>query len=416
MRCLCPSTKSLSCHLGVEPDGLREKNATRPDVSTPFRSGGIVILPIVVLLLASASACTKSQADPRANEAPPATVESVPDPNVISVGNSDRFEIVPVVSRAEADQLQVNGVIAPDVNRTVPVNALTSGRVASLKVRLGDDVQKDQVLLTMASPDLTQAISDYRKFQASEALAKTQLERAKVLYEHGAIPQKDLEVSEDAYKHAQVDTESTAERIRILGGDPRNLNSILEVRAPVGGTIVDQQVNPAAGIKSLDNSPNLFTIADLSQVWVLCDVFENNLAQVHIGDRAEVELAAYPNRRLRGVVQNISKVLDPNTRTAKVRIELSNEGGMLRPNMFAIAHFVAQGARSRAVVPVSAVLRLQDRYWVFVKTGEKQFRRTEVQVGPVNSDGTQQITSGLEPAAQVIKDALQFDREATNKE
>src|SRR5262249_42709533 len=160
-----------------------------------------------------------------------------------------------------------------------------------------------------------------------------------------------------------------------------------------------------------DNAPNLFTIADLSHVWVLCDVFENNLAQVHIGDRAEVELAAYPNRRLRGVVENISKVLDPNTRTAKVRIELSNEGGILRPNMFAVAHFMSQGARSRAVLPVGAVLRLQDRYWVFVKTGEKQFKRTEVQVGPVNADGTQQIMSGVEPGAQVIKDALQFDRE-----
>jgi cobalt-zinc-cadmium efflux system membrane fusion protein len=371
---------------------------------------------LILLLSFGLTACTRGVADPRANEAPPTTVEPVPDPSVVAVEQPGRFPVVTVSSRAEADQLQVNGVVAPDVNRAVAVNALTAGRVASLKVRLGDDVQKDQVLLTMTSPDLTQAISDYRKFQASEALAKTQLERAQVLYQHGAIPQKDLEVAEDSYKHAQVDTESTAERIKILGADLQHLSGVLEVRAPVAGTIVDQQVTPSAGIKSLDNSPNLFTIADLSKVWVLCDVFENNLAQVHVGDRAEIELAAYPNRRLHGRVENISKVLDPNTRTAKVRIELDNEGGILRPNMFAVAHFMSQGARSRAVVPVSAILRLQDRYWAFIKVGDQKFRRTEVQVGPVNPDGTQQILAGLQAGDEVVRDALQFDREAMNKD
>ena len=371
---------------------------------------------VLLLALAGLTACTRGVADPKANEAPPTTVEPSPDPHVISVEKADRFAVVPVTSRAEVDQMDVNGVIAPDVNRTIPVNALTSGRVISLKVRLGDDVQKDQLLLTMTSADLTQAISDYRKFQATEALSKTQLERAGILYQHGAIPQKDLEVAQDALKHAQVDTESTAERIRILGGDPQHSTGVLEVRAPVAGTIVDQQINPGAGIKSLDNSPNLFTIADLSKVWVLCDVWENNLAQVHIGDRADIELAAYPSRRFRGRVENISKVLDVNTRTAKVRIELPNDSGIMRPNMFAVAHFVSQGSHSRAVVPVSAVLRLQDRYWAFVRISEKQFRRTEVQAGPVNPDGTQQILSGLHSGDQVIKDALQFDREANNKE
>ena len=378
-----------------------------------------IYLSLLIALALGATACTTGAAktgDPKANEVPPTTVEPVPDPNLINVDKPDRFEAVDVTSRAEVDQLQVNGVMAPDVNRTVPVNALTSGRVVSLKARLGDDVQKDQVLLTMTSPDLTQAISDYRKFQASESLAKTQFERAQVLYQHGAIPQKDLEVAEDSYKHAQVDTESTAERIRIFGGDPQHPANLLEVRAPVAGTIVEQQTGPAAGVKSLDNAPNLFTIADLSRIWVLCDVWENNLAQVHVGDHADIELAAYPNRRFRGRVENISKVLDPNTRTAKVRIELPNEGGIMRPNMFAVAHFLSQGAHTRAVVPVSAVLRLQDRYWVFIKNGEKQFKRTEVQAGPVNPDGTQQILSGLRAGDQVVKDALQFDREATNRD
>jgi cobalt-zinc-cadmium efflux system membrane fusion protein len=179
----------------------------------------------------------------------------------------------------------------------------------------------------------------------------------------------------------------------------------------VAGTIVEQNVTSAAGIKSLDNSPNLFTIADLSNVWILCDVYENDLSRVHLGDPAEIELNAYPDRRLKGRVTNISKLLDPNTRSAKVRIELPNDAGVLRPNMFATVHFVSQGTETRTVVPSSAVLRLQDRDWVFVKLSGRQFRRTEVQAGPVDADRTEQVLSGLRPGDQVVADALMFDRE-----
>jgi cobalt-zinc-cadmium efflux system membrane fusion protein len=160
----------------------------------------------------------------------------------------------------------------------------------------------------------------------------------------------------------------------------------------------------------------LFTIADLTQVWILCDVYENNLAQVHIGDRAEIELNAYPNQRFQGKITNISSMLDPNTRAAKVRIELPNPNRIFRPNMYATVHFTSQGVQTRAVVPVTAILRLQDRDWVFVKTGDKEFRRTEVRSGPVNSDKTQQIMSGVKPGDQVVVNALQFDREAANKD
>jgi cobalt-zinc-cadmium efflux system membrane fusion protein len=258
---------------------------------------------------------------------------------------------------------------------------------------------------------MSQAISDYQKFQADEKLAGTQLDRAKLLFDHGALAQKELDVAESAYAKTRVDTQTAAERIRILGGDLQHPSTTIEVRAPVTGTIIEQNVTAAAGVKSLDNAPNLFTIADLSSVWVLSDVYENNLAQVHMGDRAEIELNAYPNRRFSGRVANIGKLLDPNTRTAKIRIELPNQNGMLRPNMFAMVRFISQGAEARLVVPESAVLRLQDRDWVFVKGNGNQFRRTEVHAGPVGSDRMMQILSGLQRGEQVVTNALRFERE-----
>jgi cobalt-zinc-cadmium efflux system membrane fusion protein len=259
---------------------------------------------------------------------------------------------------------------------------------------------------------MSQAFSDFKKFQADEALGKTQSERAQLLFSHGALAQKDLEIAEETYAKAKVDTQAAFDRIRILGGDPQRPSSVIEVHAPVSGTIIEQNVTAAAGVKSLDNSPNLFTIADLSQVWVICDVYENDLAQVHVGDRAQIELNALPGRLFPGRIGNIGKLLDPNTRSAKVRIELANAAGLFRPNMFATVHFQSQGAQTRTVIPASAMLRLQDRDWVFVKAEGDQFRRTEVHAGPVNSDGTEQVLSGLRAGEQVVRDALLFDREA----
>jgi cobalt-zinc-cadmium efflux system membrane fusion protein len=362
--------------------------------------------------LAGLCGCSSQKVDAVSNTAPAVKVEQAPDPNLIPVDKPDRFPLVVAASRAEVSELIANGSIAPDVSRTVPVNALSSGRVVEVRARLGDDVQQGQLLLTINSSDMSQAFSDYKKFQADEALTKTQFERAQLLFSHGALAQKDLDVAEETYGKAKVDAQAAMDRIRILGGDPQRPSSVIEVHAPISGTIVEQNVTTAAGVKSLDNSPNLFTIADLSQVWVVCDVYENDLAQVHMGDRAQIELNAYSGRKFAGRVANIGRLLDPNTRAAKVRIELANEHGNLRPNMFATVHFQSQGAEMRTVVPASAVLRLQDRDWVFVKSDGNQFRRLEVHAGPINGDGTEQVFSGLHAGQQVVRDALLFDREA----
>jgi membrane fusion protein, heavy metal efflux system len=347
-------------------------------------------------------------------KAPDTKIVEAPDVNVVAIPHPERFPMASVVLRRSANELSANGVVAPDVSRTVPVNSLTGGRVVDVRVRLGDDVQKGQVLLTMRSPDMSAAISDYHKFQADEALARTQLERSQLLYSHGAVPQKDVQVAEGAEQKAKVDVQTAAQRIELLGGDLKQPSPLLEVRAPVSGTIIEQNVTSSAGIKSLDNSPSLFTIADLSHVWVLCDVYENNLSQVHVGDRASVQLNAYPDRKIEGRVSNISKLLDPATRSTKVRIDLANSNSLLRPNMFATVLFVSEGRQNRMTVPVGAILRLQDRDWVFLKLDDQHFRRTEVQVGATTADGQQEILSGVKAGDQLAANALQFSRAVDN--
>lgn len=335
-------------------------------------------------------------------------VEAAGDSSVISVSGEAQVPLAIASSRRFFGELQVNGVVTPDVNRTVPVLSLSGGRVLDMRAKLGDEVKKGQVLMRINSNDASQAFSDYQKFKASEVLARRQLTRAQELYAKGAIAQKDLETAEDAEQKAKVDVTAAGERLHLLGADAQHPSAILEIRAPIAGTIVEQNIAAGTGVRSLDASPNLFTVADLSRVWILCDLYENNLSQVGIGDQADVQLTAYPDKKLKAKVSNIGRVLDPNTRTAKVRLELDNKGGVLRPGMFATVTFTSRRSEERVVVPSTAVMRLHDKDWVFVALDGKRFRRTEVQIGPRQNNGQQEILSGVKAGDRIVTNALEF--------
>jgi len=369
-------------------------------------------LMAALCLLALAVACSND------TKAPPTTSEVTIDPNVFHVDHPELFKLSKVETKNLPTVLNANGIVTPDVTRTIHVTSQGSGRVVDLRVKLGDSVEKGQILLTIYSADLASAFSDYQKALADERLSKKALERAQLLYSHGALAQKDLEVAQDADDKAKVDVQNTEQHVRLLGGDPAHPSSVIELRAPVAGTIVEQNVAGFEGVKSLDNSPNLFTIADLSQVWVVCDVYENDLNNVHLGDSAEVRLSAYPGQSYHGKVADISRVLDPNLRSAKVRIVLPNPDGALRPNMYAVATFRSNQLQPRIVVPTAAIMRLQDKDWVFRQEGPNQFRKVEVRSAGATTNGLQEVQSGaVKVGDQIVANALEFSTAmAENKE
>ncbi|MGA8030497.1 MAG: efflux RND transporter periplasmic adaptor subunit, partial [Bryobacteraceae bacterium] len=333
-----------------------------------------------------------------------------PDLNIVKIDRPERFTLVSAGRREELPQLHATGVVNPDVEKSIPVISLASGRVVGIYAKLGDDVKKDQLLLKVLSNDLSNAFQTYEQAKADEALARKQLERAKLLYDRGAISLNDLQVAEDTEEKAKVALNAAAQQIRTLGGDPSHEDPVVNIYAPATGTIVEQNIVNAASVHTPDNQANLFTIADLSTVWVICDVYENDLPIVRVGDTADVQLNAYPDRTFHGRIGNIGKVLDPNIRTAKVRIQLSNPG-IMRAGMFVTATFYGQHGRIYATVPSGAVLHLHDRDWVFIPAGQSQFRRTEVTSGKVIA-GTQEILSGLSPGQQVVSDALALNAES----
>jgi cobalt-zinc-cadmium efflux system membrane fusion protein len=349
-----------------------------------------------------------STGDPGAGAPPPAIVEHEGDSNALRVDHPERFPLATATSHEASPELTVTGVVNPDVSRNVPVVSLASGRVVDLRVRLGDRVGKGQVLMRIQSADVAAAFADYRKAVADRNLAQQQYDRASDLYDRGAIAKKDFEVSQNAVDKARVDVENATERLRVLGADPsRPPVPVVDVIAPESGVITEQNVTNAAGVKSLDNSPNLFTISDLSHVWIVCDVYENDLPTVRVGDTAEVHLAAYPDQVLKGRINNISAVLDPTLRTAKVRIEVENPG-LLRIGMFVTATFRGKSTETRAVVPAAAVLHLHDRDWVYVPGDNGRFDRREVTGGPMLAGNMQEVRSGLRPGERVVANALVF--------
>jgi cobalt-zinc-cadmium efflux system membrane fusion protein len=368
-------------------------------------------LMLAALLAALLCGIGCSSETPAAASKAPVTV----DPDVFSAEDPQLFKTAKAETRALPNELTANGTVSPDVNRTIHVTSLGGGRVVDLKVKLGDSVEKGQTLLVISSPDLAAAMSDYQKAVADEVLSRKALERAQLLYDRGAIAAKDLETAQDLEDKAKVDVSTAAQHVKVLGADPAHPSALIDLRAPVAGTIVEQNVAGFEGVKSLDNTPNLFTIADLSQVWVVCDVFENDLGNVALGDAAEIKLNAFGDRVFRGTVADISRVLDPNTRSAKVRIVLANPDGALRPGMFAVAKFRSRKLTQRVVVPATAIMRLHDKDWVFRKEGANKFRRVVVQADGLAPDGMQEIREGVKAGDEVVANALEFSSDVAEK-
>jgi len=265
-------------------------------------------------------------------------------------------------------------------------------------------VKKGQLLLRVQSNDVSGAYQTYLKAVNDERLARQQLERAQILYDKGAIAKSALEQAENTEQDAKVDLDSATNQLRLLGVDKDHPSGIVNLVAPISGVITDQQVTNAAGVQGL-SGPNPFTISDLSYVWIMCDVYENDLDAVHPGEYADIHLNAYPNKVFKGRIDNILPILDPAIRTAKVRLEVPNPG-MMRIGMFATATFYGRQPETRVAVPATAILHLHDRQWVYTPMGAGRFKRLEVACGNMLPGNMEEVVSGLKPGDRVVANAL----------
>ena len=360
-------------------------------------------LAFCLLVVCASLACSGSP-DPKAEAPPKATVEADLDANNFKADHPEQFPLATAVEYKAVSALNVTGTIQPDIARAVPVVSLASGRVVEIKARLGDVVKKGQLLMRVQSNDVTGAYQNYLKAVTNERLSRVQLERAQVLYEKGAVAQSALQTAEAAEEEAKVDLNAALEQLRLLGVDKDHPSPLVNVVAPISGVITEQQVTNAAGVQGL-SGPNPFTVSDLSYVWIICDVYENDMDAVHVGETADVRLNAYPDKVFKGRIDNILPILDSNMRTAKVRIEVANPG-LMRVGMFVTATFFGKRPETHAAIPATAILHLHDREWVYAPLGNGHFKRLEVNAGIMLPNNMQEVSSGLKPGDQVVSNAL----------
>jgi len=315
----------------------------------------------------------------------------------------ERLVVVPAPSEPVSTKLVLPGVVEADPARTAAVLAPLGGRVLEVKVALGDRVAQGQVLAVLDSPDLAQAYDDYEKAADNFELTAKKLERQQGQFKIGAASDQDLDQARSDHAQAAAEYARTQARLKVLGAaadakDIKERSALLAVRAPIGGSVVALSI--AGGNMVNDPTQPLMTIADLSTVWVTALVPEKDLGAVSKNQDAEVGLAAYPERLLRGKVLFISDVIEPDSRRNKLRIAFSNTDYQLKPNMFATVTLIGP-RQARTVLPTSALLINNDRTSVFVATAPWTFERRSVDA--LLEEGTSvTIRSGVEAGEPVV--------------
>lgn len=307
--------------------------------------------------------------------------------------------------------LRLTGAVAYNAFRTTPVITQVGGPVSRILVVPGEQVRPGQPMLEVASPDYSQLLDTYLKARDTFRVADKNYARAQDLYQHNAIAERDLLQAESDRNQAQADLNASEQAMKILGiKSPEALaqspaSAEIPLLAPIAGEVVERLVAPGQVLQA--GQTQAFTISDMSTVWVLANIYQNDLASVHAGDSAVVRTDAYPGS-FQGKISYVSAALDPNTRTLQARIVVENPGEKLKKDMYCTATVTAGVERNVIAVPDSAVLRDgENQPFVYVATGVNQFGRRSVSIGESQS-GMTRILSGLSAGEKVAGDGSLF--------
>lgn len=322
--------------------------------------------------------------------------------------NSIRSEIVKSVAMPSADP--VNGRFTYDEDVTSRVSSPITGRVIAVRSDIGQQVGRGTALLEIDAPDLAAAEADLSRAQSEEYRKKLAYDRARNLLDKEVIARKDFETAEADYQQAQADAHRANLRMRNLNASGSQ-NGRFILRSPIAGTVVDRLVNPGQEVRPDLDKP-LFVVTDFSRLWVMADVPEKNLANVHLGQTVSLETDAYPDQKFQAKVDRIGLVLDPSTRRVQVRCSVTNKDLRLKPEMFARVSFLAGGERKGVEVPNTSLVIDGIYSWVFVEKSVGVFEKRKVKLALRGNDHSF-VESGLDEGDKVVVEgALLLNSEA----
>ena len=360
-------------------------------------------------------ACNQDAAPPTANaDADPTLVEPMPALRA-------QLQIAPVAQRPIAETLRVAGSIEFDEHRLARIGATVTGRVTEIDALVGQTVSKGDVLARLNSSELSHQQLAYLKARAQLELNKRNAERAKALFDADVIGAAEWQRRESEYQISQAETRAAADQLQLLGlsaasiarlGKHGTVESVTPVVATLGGVVVERKLTVGQVVQPADA---LYTVADLSRLWAVAQVPEQQVSQVKVGQVVSIEVPALGNEKLAGKLIFVGQTINPETRTVLVRTELDNREGRLKPAMLASMLIEARPVE-RLVVPASAVVRENDEDHVFVQEKEAVFRLVKVRLGP-EIDGHRVVLSGLKGQEKVVMEgAFHLNNERNRKE
>ena len=368
------------------------------------------ILPAIMVVLAGCGGAGE-QASKMTSFSTAESRESKAELFSLPADQMSHIQVVTVEQGPLARTLRLSGAVEYNDFKTTPVITQVGGPVSRVMVVKGEHVRAGQALLYVASPDYSLLRSAYVKARDAFQLADKFFHRAQDLYEHHAISQADLEQAESNRAQAQADFESSADAIRILGiADPETIvtkppSPEIPLYSPVAGEVVDRMCSPGQLLAA--GATQCFTLSDMSSVWILINIYQNDVAYVHVGDPVTIANESYP-AVVHGKIEYISPALDPNTRTLQARIEAPNPGERLKKEMYVTAQVQAGVIPNALFVPNSSVLRDdQNMPYVYLQTGNTQFARRGVTLGE-SQDGKTQILTGLKANDHLVGDGSLF--------
>src|ERR1700730_2383631 len=318
-----------------------------------------------------------------------------------------KVQTAAAITQELSDVIKLNGKIIPSEKMQAKVYALVSGRIRSVSVELGDYVRKGQALAVLQSSEVAGVTNDLSVSESNLAIAKKSMESIRELYQSNLATERDYINSQLEYNKARSELNRAKQVAAITGGN----NSITQLNAPISGFVTEKTISNNSQIRQ-DNNNSLFTIADLSNVWIIANVHEGDINNIHLGDQVIVNTLASPDKDYTGTIDKIYNVLDPSTRTMRVRISMKNPNNELKPEMFATITVKGTSRRRLLSIPSMAVVLDNSKHYVIVQKDPKSLEIREVQI--IKRVGDTSFVTGLSEGERVVTNSEVFLFEALN--
>jgi cobalt-zinc-cadmium efflux system membrane fusion protein len=356
-------------------------------------------IALSLLVMFALAACGEKAAPPAKAPRDPMAVEAGPDLQARVRAEQPRQEDV-------RETLRVPARVEADETRMARVGAPVAGRITDLAATIGQDVRRGQVLATINSTDLSTAQLAFIRSQSQRALAARAAARAQQLHEADVIAAVELQRRQNELTLADAEVGATRDQLKVLGmsegsltrlADTRTINSVAQIVASVSGTVIERKVTEGQVVQPADT---VYVVADLSRIWVVADIPEQSAGLVAVGESVAVEIAAFPGRRIPGALSFVAPIVSPETRTVRARIDLANADREYKPAM--LANMLIRGkAQRKLTVPAAAVVREENRDYVFVQAAPGRYALRPVSLG-TEYEERRAVNSGLTGDEQVV--------------